>query len=172
MVFDAQPNHSIKVMASGRGQHENVVQKPGFTENDLAEIDAEEGHLEEALHEAQHALSVREAAARADAGDKRARLGIGSVCQTIGSVANSKSRTWSAIRFRPLLQSDAEQSMDELTLAHCTAILRCGSCPWKSELSGRATGRAFKPAVNQSAASSNQKNEWLGKRDSNSRPFG
>src|SRR5260370_32234493 len=35
-----------------------------------------------------------------------------------GSVANSKSRTWSAIRFRPVLRSDAEQSMDELTLAH------------------------------------------------------
>src|SRR5260370_17421743 len=35
-----------------------------------------------------------------------------------GSVANSKGRTWSAIRFRPVLHSDAEKSMDELTLAH------------------------------------------------------
>ena len=35
-----------------------------------------------------------------------------------GSVANSKSRTCSAIRFRSVLHSDAEQSMDELTLAH------------------------------------------------------
>ena len=34
-----------------------------------------------------------------------------------GSVANGKSRTWSAIRFRPVLRSDAEESMDELTLA-------------------------------------------------------
>src|SRR5260370_38405593 len=40
-----------------------------------------------------------------------------SICSA-GSVANSKRRTWSAIRFRPVLHSDAEQSMDELTLAH------------------------------------------------------
>ena len=39
-----------------------------------------------------------------------------------GSVANSKSRTWSAIRFRPVLRRDAEQSMDELTLAHCITL--------------------------------------------------